>query len=63
MTAIYCDILWYVAYCNIIAILKVMQYDNCSSTLLRYYCPALVAGVGSIGEQVASERRELATCR
>jgi len=26
----------YVAYCDIIAILKIMQYDSCSSTLLQY---------------------------
>jgi len=26
----------YIAYCNIIAILKIMQYNNCSSTLLQY---------------------------
>ena len=31
-----CNRLWYIAYCNIIAILKIMQYNNCSSTLLRY---------------------------
>jgi len=39
------DILWYIAYCDIIAILKIMQYDNCSSGLLQYCnnidCPAL----------------------
>jgi len=36
LTEIYCDILWYIAYYDIIAIPKIMQYNNCINTLLRY---------------------------
>jgi len=41
LTAVYCDILWYIGNLHIailiIAILKIMQYNNCTSTLL-WYC-------------------------
>jgi len=34
LTEIYCDILWYIAIAIILHFGN--QYDNCSSTLLRY---------------------------